>query len=193
MNRSVVSSTWVYKSRRLNSQMPSPLWSTGVHLNLSILLGLATKQVDYAGAFVQSEIDTFVYVEISKTLLKGNGSQLRKSWRRTVQEGFLIRKLNIMTTITANKVLPHCAILRKVECYLDYQLQMTLAERSMIPVPMNCFCCAKKVLCARHFDSICTFFLSLLGCTVCQKSINASRCSCLELYACVIWSFSGPG
>ena len=49
-------------------------------LTMSILLGLETKQVDYVAAFVQSEIDTKVYVEMPRGFGQpGKVLKLRKS------------------------------------------------------------------------------------------------------------------
>jgi hypothetical protein len=49
-------------------------------LIMSILLGLETKQVDYVAAFVQSDIDTTVYVEMPRGFAQpGKVLKLRKS------------------------------------------------------------------------------------------------------------------
>jgi hypothetical protein len=106
-NRSVVSSTWVFRikrypdgsMRKLKARFcargfeqvegddltetfaPVVNWTTvRFLLMMSILLGLSTKQVDYVAASAQADIDTTVYVEMPKGFTQdGKVLKLNKS------------------------------------------------------------------------------------------------------------------
>jgi hypothetical protein len=106
-DRPVVSSTWAFRIKRFpDGTMPklkarfcargfeqtegvdfhktfAPVfnWSTvRFLLMMSILLNLSTKQVDYIAAFIQSDIDTDVYVEMPRGFAKpGKVLKLKKS------------------------------------------------------------------------------------------------------------------
>jgi len=106
-NRPVVSSTWAFKikrypdgsMRKLKARFcargfeqtqgidyhetfaPVVNWTTvRFLLIMSIILGLKTKQVDYVAAFIQSDIDTEVYVEMPRGFSEpGKVLKLKKS------------------------------------------------------------------------------------------------------------------
>jgi hypothetical protein len=106
-DRSIVSSTWVFKIKRYpdgslrklkarfcargfeqiegvdytETFAPVVNWTTvRFLLMMSILLGLETKQVDYVAAFVQADIDTTVYVEMPRGFAQqGKVLKLKKS------------------------------------------------------------------------------------------------------------------
>jgi hypothetical protein len=102
-NRSIVSNTWAFKIKRFSDgsmrKLKARFCARGFEqiegidfdetfapvvncflLMMSILLGRETKQVDYAAAFVQADIDTTVFVEMPRGFAQpGKVLKLKKS------------------------------------------------------------------------------------------------------------------